>query len=75
MQEGENISQQYAQTDKIYIIKSGSLEVSLDVPNHERVHLRKLKEGALLGELGFYLGVRRNVNIIALEQTVVVTLG
>ncbi len=74
LQEGENISQQYAQADKIYFIKSGSLEVSLDIPNHERLHLRKLKEGSLVGELGFYLGVKRNVNIVALEQTVVMTL-
>ena len=74
LQEGENISQQYAQSDKIYFIKSGSVEVSLDMPNHERIHLRKLKEGALIGELGFYLGVRRNVNIIALETTVTMSL-
>ncbi len=74
LQEGENISQQYVSSDKIYIIKSGSMEVSLEVPNHERIHLRKLKEGALIGELGFYLGVRHNVNIVALEQTVVMVI-
>ena len=74
LQEGENISQQYVSSDKLYIIKSGSMEVSLEVPNHERIHLRKLKEGALIGELGFYLGVRHNVNIVALEQTVVMVL-
>ena len=74
LQEGENISQQYVSSDKIYIIKSGSLEVSLEIPNHERIHLRKLKEGALIGELGFYLGVRHNVNIVALEQTVAMVL-
>ncbi len=74
LQEGENISQQYVSSDKIYIIKSGSMEVSLEIPNHERIHLRKLKEGALIGELGFYLGVRHNVNIVALEQTVAMVL-
>ncbi|MCH9844075.1 MAG: cyclic nucleotide-binding domain-containing protein [Alphaproteobacteria bacterium] len=74
LQEGENISQQYVSSDKIYIIKSGSLDVSLEGANHERMHLRKLKEGALIGELGFYLGVRHNVNIVALEQTVVMVL-
>ncbi|MCH9852669.1 MAG: cyclic nucleotide-binding domain-containing protein [Alphaproteobacteria bacterium] len=74
LQEGENIAQQYVSADKIYIIKSGSMDVSLEVPNHERVHLRKLKEGALIGELGFYLGIRHNVNVVALEQTVVMVL-
>ena len=72
--ENENLSQQYAQTNKLYFIKSGSIDVTLDMPNEEKLHLRKLKEGSIIGELGFYLGVKRNVNITALEETSLMTL-
>ena len=74
LQPGEVLLQYHSQSDRLHFIRDGAVDVSVDGTGQEELHLRKLKEGALIGEMGFYLGIKRNIKITALEETHLMSL-
>ena len=58
----------------LYLVESGKLNVVLETPDGIQVHLRTVAAGALLGELGFYLGTPRTASVVAAEPSVLYRL-
>ena len=51
-----------------FLLNSGSMEVSKKVQNDEKMTLAILREGAVLGEMGFLSGKPRSATVTALED-------
>ena len=49
----------------MYFLEEGIVTVQLEVPGEEALRLNTLSSENLVGELGFYLGSKRNASIVS----------
>jgi SulP family sulfate permease len=63
--EGETLCQEGDGSDEVYFVESGRFDVLKGVGDGPPVRLAKVRHGALLGELAFYLGEPRSATIVA----------
>jgi len=56
-------------TDEVYLITRGRVQVSIFSPNGRETILREMGPGRLIGELAALLGERRTASVLALENT------
>lgn len=66
--------EQGAPSDDLYLVESGELTVLLRAGSTE-VRLRTITAGALIGEIGFYLGTPRTASIVTLTPTTLYRLS
>ncbi|HYH28010.1 MAG TPA: SulP family inorganic anion transporter, partial [Actinomycetota bacterium] len=62
---GTEILSQGAEGDDLYFIESGRVAAELVAPDGERVRIRGIHPGTVVGELGMYLGTRRTASVVA----------
>ncbi len=67
---GVTVMRQGEPADALYIVEAGQVTVLLDLANGERLRLRTMGPGTLIGELGFYLGLPRTASVVADEACV-----
>lgn len=54
----------------VFFIESGEVSVELDLPENNRILLRKMKSGSILGEISLYLETPRSASVIAKQKTI-----
>lgn len=71
---GEAVIRQGDEGDKFYLIRRGSVEVSLDDGTSKRT-VARLKQGEFFGEAALLTGAKRNASVFAREPLEVYTLS
>ncbi len=69
--EGEALFQEGDRSDEVYFVDSGRFDVLKRMGEGAPVRLAKVRHGALLGEIAFYLGEPRSATIVASEPSMV----
>jgi sulfate permease, SulP family len=72
---GEYLIRQDDEADTIFFIEIGQVTAQLEVPGRAPVRLETMRGGRTIGELGFYLGIRRTAAVVADEPGTVYTLS
>ncbi len=68
---GQYLIHQGEASNAFYWIESGQLSAFLELPDGEKLRLSLIKEGAIVGELGFYLNTPRTASVIVEQQAAV----
>jgi SulP family sulfate permease len=68
---GEHIIRQGDEPDHLFFVESGQLTAQLEKPGRAPVRLETMQGGRMVGELGFFLGTRRNASVVADRPSVV----
>ena len=71
---GEAIAFQGEPGDSLYLIESGRVDIILSRDKDHSVRLRSMSAGAIVGEIGLYLGRNRSASIVATERVVMLEL-
>lgn len=71
---GEYLARQGEESDKLFWVESGRVDVQVETPDRTR-RLRTGKAGAVMGEIAFYTGKARSASIVAAEDTSVYALS
>ena len=71
---GEAIAFQNEPGDSLYLIESGRVDIILSQDKDHNLRLRSMSAGAIVGEVGLYLGQNRSASIIATEPVVMLEL-
>ncbi len=71
---GEFIIRQGDEPDDLFFVESGQLTAQLEKQGREPVRLETMQGGRMVGELGFFLGTRRNASVVADRPSVVYCL-
>jgi SulP family sulfate permease len=71
---GNYVVRQGEPSNSLYLVESGKLSVVMDTPDGKQVRLRSSMAGAILGELGFFLGTPRTASVVATEPSVLYRL-
>jgi SulP family sulfate permease len=61
--------------DFIYFIHSGQVTAQLELPGKNPVRLETIHSGRTVGELAFFLGIRRSASVVANQNSVVYSLS
>lgn len=69
--ENEVLCREGDRSDEVYFVQDGRFDVLKRVDEAEMMRLAKVRHGALLGELAFYLGEPRSATIVATRPAVV----
>jgi CRP-like cAMP-binding protein len=69
--ENEALFHEGDRSDEVYFVQSGRFDVLKGVADGPPVRLAKVRQGALLGEIAFYLGEARSASIVATAPSVV----
>jgi len=69
--ENEALFQEGDRSDEVYFVESGRFDVLKRGSDGETVRLAKVRHGALLGEIAFYLGEPRSATIVASQKSLV----
>jgi SulP family sulfate permease len=72
---GEYLIRQGDEPDRIYFIDSGQVTAQLEVPDQPTVRLERMGSGRSVGELGFYLEIKRTAAVIVDEPSVIFSLS
>jgi len=56
-------------SDDVYLIRRGRVQVSIFSPNGRETILREMGPGRLIGELAALLGERRSASVVAIDST------
>jgi SulP family sulfate permease len=72
---GEYLIRAGDEADCLYYLEAGQLTVQLEKAGREPVRLETMRGGRIVGELGFFLGTRRNASVVADRPSVVYALG
>ncbi|MCY3831448.1 MAG: SulP family inorganic anion transporter [Chloroflexi bacterium] len=72
---GEPIFNQGDESDALYFIESGRVDVLLRDETGQALRLRSMTAGAVIGEVGFYLGKARSASIVVTEAGVLQRLN
>ncbi|MGE5139005.1 MAG: SulP family inorganic anion transporter [Rudaea sp.] len=72
---GECLIAQGDEPDDMYFIESGQLTAQLERPGEEPIRLQTNRAGRSVGEIGFYLGIKRTAAVVADEPSVVYGLS
>jgi SulP family sulfate permease len=67
--EGEALFQEGDRSDEVYFVDMGRFDVLKRVGEGPPVRLAKVRHGALLGEIAFYLGEPRSATIVASQSS------
>ncbi len=68
---GEYLIRQGDDPDRIFFIESGQVTAQLEGPDKQPMRLQTMRGGHSVGELGFYLGLKRTASVIADEPSVI----
>jgi len=74
-QVGDTIVNQGDESDALYFIESGRVDVLLRDETGQVLRLRSMIAGAVIGEVGFYLGIARSASIVVTEAGVLQRLN
>lgn len=72
---GDTIFRQGDESDALYFIESGRVDVLLRDEAGHVLRLRSMTAGAVIGEVGFYLGKARTASIVVIEAGVLQRLS
>jgi SulP family sulfate permease len=75
LREGEVLIKQGDPAEEMYFVESGLVTIELEMPNNKRLRLRSIRGGAMVGEVGMYLGQERTASVIAARPSVVYRLS
>jgi SulP family sulfate permease len=75
LREGEVLIKQGDPAGEMYFVESGLVTIELEMPNNKRLRLRSIRGGAMVGEVGMYLGQERTASVIAARPSVVYRLS
>jgi SulP family sulfate permease len=67
---GEAVFRQGDDSDAMYFVESGRLDVELELPDGRIIRLKKVGPGAVFGEMGIYTLSTRSATIRAAEKCV-----
>jgi SulP family sulfate permease len=62
---GRHLIQQGDSPGSLYFLDEGLVTAQLEVPGQDPVRLNTMSSENLVGELGFYLGSKRNASVVA----------
>jgi sulfate permease, SulP family len=65
VQAGEEIIRQGETSDDMFFLESGSLTAVLTLPNGQRMRLRTMAPGVVVGEIGMYLASHRTASVVS----------
>ncbi|HEX6509396.1 MAG TPA: SulP family inorganic anion transporter [Chloroflexota bacterium] len=71
---GVQMLRQGSPSDTLYLIELGRMAVLLERPDGSEIHLRTIAAGAVVGEIGFYLGLPAAASVVPIESSVVYRL-
>ena len=72
---GQTIFSQGDEPDALYFLESGRVDVLLRVDEEHELRLRSMTAGAIIGEVGYYLGSARSASIVVTEAGVLQRLS
>ncbi|HVO41344.1 MAG TPA: SulP family inorganic anion transporter [Aggregatilineales bacterium] len=72
---GEYLIRQDAETDSLFFVESGQVTAQLETPDQEPMRLETVQGGRTVGEIGFYLGIKRTAAVIANDASVIFSLS
>jgi SulP family sulfate permease len=68
---GDYLICQGEEPDFIFFVESGRLTAQLEAPGQEPVRLETTRGGRSVGEIGYYLGIKRTASVVATEPSIV----
>lgn len=74
IQPGEYLFREGEAGDSIYVIAEGSVDVIGNARDGAKVQLARLTEGAIFGEVAFFLNSRRTTDVVAVAATTILEL-
>ncbi|MEK6760222.1 MAG: cyclic nucleotide-binding domain-containing protein [Deltaproteobacteria bacterium] len=74
IQPGEYLFREGDAGDSIYVIAEGSVDVIGSARDGSKVPLARLTEGAIFGEVAFFLNSRRTTDVVAVTATTILEL-
>jgi SulP family sulfate permease len=75
MPAGQHLIQQSEQSDSLYFIESGRVTVRLELANGDRLRLRNMGAGTVVGEVGLFLGGARTASVVTEQPCTVYRLS
>jgi len=72
---GDYLVHQGEDPDRLYFIETGQVTARLESPGQEQVRLETMGGGRTVGELGFFLGIKRTAAVVADQPTVVYSMS
>ena len=72
---GAYIAHQGDESDSLFVIESGRVDILLDLEHTHATRLRSMSAGAIFGEVGFYLGAPRSASVVVTENAVLLKLS
>ena len=72
--EGEVLIHQGAAPDDLFVLESGRLRIEMVTPDGDRMRLRSVTPGVVVGEVALYLGGVRTADVVAETPSVVLRL-
>jgi len=67
---GDFLAHQGGDSGHLFFVESGRVDILLHVENDRVIRLRSMSAGAIVGEMGFYLGRPRSASIVVTEAGV-----
>jgi len=61
--------------DDLFFIEAGRVTTQLDRPGHSALRLETMRNGRVVGEIGFYLGQERTASVITDEKSTIYRLS
>lgn len=75
LEAGTYLMRQEDAPDWVYLVEAGQVTAQLERPDQPLVRLETMREGRVVGEIGFYLGQERTAAVVADEPSVVYRLS
>jgi sulfate permease, SulP family len=72
---GDYLIRQGDEPELLFFIESGQVTAQLEQPGREVLRLETMHGGRTVGELGYYLGIKRTAAVVADQPTTVYTLS
>lgn len=72
---GDTVFQQGDESDDLYFIETGRVDVLLSLPDESSLRLRSMTAGTVIGEVGFYLNKTRTASVVVTEAGVLQRLS
>ncbi len=72
---GDAVFEQGDESDALYFIETGRVDVLLRLPDEGNLRLRSMAAGTVIGEVGFYLNKTRSASVVATEAGVLQRLS
>jgi CRP-like cAMP-binding protein len=66
---GESLTVQGEPFQNLYLIRSGTVDVTVETSHGEKVRLKSMGSGSSIGEISMYLGGATTAHVVARSQT------